>query len=982
MSRETDPLVLDIPDSLRHLPLWFNWRWAERVDNGTKKRFKLPCQVTGRAASSIDRNTWTTYDKAAEASSQFDGLAIGFGHWGEPPDDYCIAGIDLDGCLAEGGGLKDWAAEILGRVDSYAEFSPSGKGIHILVKVGPDYLPGIKINLSETEHVEFYSTARYFTFTGNRVPGTPDDLQPRRAVYEALRAEYEARRPSSARTRAAQSATKPATAGKADERRVILTNAEIVEKAQSGPSGEAFERLWNGDMADYREDHSAADMALAGRLAFWTGKDPEQMDLLFRSSGLFRPKWDTRRGLSTYGEQTIEVAIANCEEIYSGGDRSSESFVEKLKAKRAAKVAATQVLGDTVKAGHVREHTRGEDKPDRVKPIAEASANQVSPMRPDETLTPLGRVVRAPSQGVEVAADLFSSAEAARVTNEAVATVEVQQGHMDGPKAGRPSPAASPQQADLFHSNGAFTHDLALDTLEVDAAELERMRQKLLADLPVSEQPVPSKASEYVAQSDVDYTVVEDVEVYAELEPHEVTDPDEHALTDDGNFMRFRDRYAGQLIFTKSNGWMRFDDRLWVKGDQYAVRAAQQVARDMVALSIIDPRLPTERKTALAKHGIASQSAGRIHAMANLASANDPFTREEINLDRDQMLLNTPSGIINLRDGTVMPHDPARYMTKITSVEYDPDAHSDLWDEVLREATVGKPGLAEFLCRAAGYTLTGVTSEDAVFFLHGGGGTAKSTIGESIKAMMGSYAASMRSEALTAAGNSGHSDDIARLVGARMVITGEADKADKMRDGLFKRLSGGETIDASRKGKSGFNFVPRFKMWFITNTVPALNPDDSGIWRRVYKLPFDIKVPNPDRRIRIALINDPVHQKAILAWAVRGAVEWRKDGLGVPLVVKEATEMLRRSMDGLADFFDQCCYFNQDPHARLYSSAKDLMEAYTRWANDEGIDGRFHASARRLGQGAMARGARDRRTTRERGYLGVIIKSGAEIDTL
>jgi hypothetical protein len=352
---------MDVPDYLRDKPRWLLWKWAT-PDN--RPRFKMPVQPNGKPAMSTDPGTWCSYDEAVAAINKFEGLGIGLG--------FGVWGIDLDGAFGPDG-LKDWAAEIIARVDSYTEFSPSGKGVHILVIGDKSMDSGLKVNISETEHFEAYMTARYFTFTGNHVPGTPDDLQDRTTVFKALRAEYEALRPSSQRVRLARRASQGSetgkAAGKALEQAVHLTDEELLAKAQSGPSGEAFKRLWEGDLADYKGDHSTADMALCGRLAFWTGKDPEQIDRLFRQSELMRPKWDTRRGLGTYGEQTIEIAIDNCEETYSGPDTSSLNFVEQLKAKRAAKAKSTQVVGDTVKTGHVKDHERGLDKTAHGKPV-------------------------------------------------------------------------------------------------------------------------------------------------------------------------------------------------------------------------------------------------------------------------------------------------------------------------------------------------------------------------------------------------------------------------------------------------------------------------------------------------------------------------------------------------------------------------------------------------------------------------------------
>jgi D5 N terminal like len=279
---------------------------------------------------------------------------------------------------------------------------------------------------------------------------------------------------------------------------------------------------------------------------------------------------------------------------------------------------------------------------------------------------------------------------------------------------------------------------------------------------------------------------------------------DEPDLTFDdddiGNMDRFVARFGGkngprQLIWTRSQGWLHHDDDQgrWMQGDEYASQAAIRVVRS-IKEAAIDPRVPAARQNVLFKWGRTSATGAHVPIMIQRASSDPAFVTNELLLDRDSMLLNCPNGTIDLRTGKLHPHDPANLITKVTAIDFDPDAQSDLWDDVLEQATRGVPDLAEFLQRAAGYTLTGSTKEDAIFILHGAGGTSKSSITQALESAMGMYAKAMSADALTAPGNSGHSESIAVLAGARMAITGEADKTDKMREGLFKRLSGGDTI--------------------------------------------------------------------------------------------------------------------------------------------------------------------------------------------
>lgn len=96
---------------------------------------------------------------------------------------------------------------------------------------------------------------------------------------------------------------------------VSLDDNALLVKAQAAKDGEAFKRLLDGDWVGY-PSQSEADQAFCNKLAFWTGKDPARMDRIFRSSGLYRDKWDNRHGAKTYGEMTIDRAIEGTGEAY------------------------------------------------------------------------------------------------------------------------------------------------------------------------------------------------------------------------------------------------------------------------------------------------------------------------------------------------------------------------------------------------------------------------------------------------------------------------------------------------------------------------------------------------------------------------------------------------------------------------------------------------------------------------------------------
>lgn len=293
------PSTEEIPGTLLEYDQWICWLEKERDGKPTK----VPTNAaTGEFASTTDRGTWASFLTARTRAESGGGRGIGFVFTNDDP----FVGVDLDDCrIPETGTTADWAEDIMDQLDSYTEISPSGTGFHVLLK------GALPEGRNRKGDVECYETARFFTFTGNHVEGTPTEIRERSAELHAIHEEYVAERTGDRSTTPTGSATASGDLG--DE--------ELLRRAKSAANGEKFERLWRGSIAGY-ESHSEADMALCSLLAFWTGGDVTQMDRIFRVSGLMREKWDERNYAdgSTYGEMTIDRAIAGTSEFYERPD--------------------------------------------------------------------------------------------------------------------------------------------------------------------------------------------------------------------------------------------------------------------------------------------------------------------------------------------------------------------------------------------------------------------------------------------------------------------------------------------------------------------------------------------------------------------------------------------------------------------------------------------------------------------------------------
>ncbi len=405
-------------------------------------------------------------------------------------------------------------------------------------------------------------------------------------------------------------------------------------------------------------------------------------------------------------------------------------------------------------------------------------------------------------------------------------------------------------------------------------------------------------------------------------------------LTDLGNAERLADQQAADLRFCEARGWMVFDARRWRHNEPEAMRRAKATVRGIYA-EAAHVEDDDERKRLVA-HARASEGLARLEAMLRLARSERPFEIVQGAFDADPLLLNVLNGTIDLRTGELRPHRREDLLTKLVTVAYDPTARCDAWERFLRDTTGGNEELIGFLRRAVGYSLTGLTSEEKLFFVHGPAASGKSSFVEGIKTMMGDYARAADFESFLARRDASGAprNDLAALAGARFVPSIEVDDGRRLAAGLVKQLTGGDTIAARFLYKETFEFLPSFKLWLVANDAPRVSDADSGMWRRILRVPFVHEVP-PDRRDPKlkTLLKDPTRGgAAILAWAVRGCLEWQERGLDPPALVTTATEDYRRSQDPLRDFVDERCRL--DP--TLWTRTAELRAAYERWCAETG----------------------------------------------
>lgn len=369
----------------------------------------------------------------------------------------------------------------------------------------------------------------------------------------------------------------------------------------------------------------------------------------------------------------------------------------------------------------------------------------------------------------------------------------------------------------------------------------------------------------------------------------------------------------------------RWDNENPARIVQLATETALNIAAEAERCS--DPDVAED----LHKWAIRSQSRLSIDNLIALSRSEVGIPVRPDDLDKAIYLFNVENGTIDLRTGDLREHRREDMITRQAAIRFNADAKCPEFFRFLDRILPDKECVG-FLQRALGYSLTGDVKEQCLFLLYGSGANGKSTLLNAVRDASGPYAKQTPTETLLAKTfGGGVPNDIARLKGARFVTASEVDDGRRMAEGLIKQMTGGEPMSARFMRAEFFEFLPEFKIFLATNRRPHLDGGDPAIWRRIHQVPFSVTIPENERdpELKNKLLAE---REGILAWLVRGAVEWFKNGLQVPAAVKAATEEYRREMDLIGVFLDELCEVGDD----FETEAGRLYIAYTGWCKESG----------------------------------------------
>lgn len=390
--------------------------------------------------------------------------------------------------------------------------------------------------------------------------------------------------------------------------------------------------------------------------------------------------------------------------------------------------------------------------------------------------------------------------------------------------------------------------------------------------------------------------------------------------TDSGNAERFVARFGNQAHYLSGR-----EKWLFWNGSEWALDQTGSVARYVKAtvrgiyLEAAACRDMKQRET-IGAWAIKSESVGKRNAIETLARAETGVTVTADQLDADPWLLNCSNGTLDLRTGELHSHRRSDLITKTTGVAYDASASTELWSQVLHNMTGGDEELGSYLQRIAGYALAGVATERRFFFLYGPPGSGKSTFIEALMGCMGTYARATPFDTwLERANPGGNRDDLVALQGVRLVTSGEVSPSKHWDTAIIKQVTGGDLLTAQAKFESPISFHAQCTIMMAANDAPKAREDDAGFWERMQRVPITNVVPVEQRVKGLhALLREPEHAAAVLAWAVEGCREWQRSGIGIAAVVQASTEAYREENDWLAGFLEM---YEQDEGAVIMAPA-------------------------------------------------------------
>ena len=408
--------------------------------------------------------------------------------------------------------------------------------------------------------------------------------------------------------------------------------------------------------------------------------------------------------------------------------------------------------------------------------------------------------------------------------------------------------------------------------------------------------------------------------------------------SDAGNAEVFAREYKGKVIYVKTVGWLLWNGFMWEEGDILVSNLALRLTQSMLTEAdkiVADAKASGDKEAiatanALRKFVFNSRNNTKIKGMLELSRGL--LYVEPDKLDAKAHILNTPSGMIDLRTKEILKHDPNAYCTKITLCGMSTKGY-DIWDKFLNDITLNNQSLNEYLQMIFGMVLFGKVYAENIIIALGEGSNGKSTLFNTAGIILHDYSIGIDAELLTTR-NRHKGAELANLKGKRLVIAAELEEGMRLSASMIKQLGSTDKIHGERKYKDPEDFTPSHTTILYTNHLPKVGSTDHGTWRRLIAIKFNAKFEGNNDIKNFADILAKQAGEAFLAWAVEGAYKAYKAGFNIikPQCVQDSINEYKSDNDWLTQFIEECC--EVDEHAGVGS--KSLYDTYRAWAENLG----------------------------------------------
>lgn len=467
--------------------------------------------------------------------------------------------------------------------------------------------------------------------------------------------------------------------------------------------------------------------------------------------------------------------------------------------------------------------------------------------------------------------------------------------------------------------------------------------------------------------------------------------PATEGMHDAGNANRLVRLHGHEMRWLADEGrWLVWDGHAWKRDHHLRVDAwTMGVMADIHEHS---RTVSGEEAKAWATHMRASYATGRRTAMQQAARSVPGMPVTSVQLDSDPRQLVVHNGVLDLFTGKLSAGRKEDLNTLCANVAYRPTATCNAWRRHVDTITCGDKALARYLQRLAGYSLTGLTNEQAFFSLEGSGANGKNAFIEPLVMMMGDYA-DIADSRLVASGDKTHAAILADLVGKRMVFLDEIASGRALDTERVKALCGGAAMKAQFMAKDWFTFTPQVKLWIAGNTQPPIRDGSDGLWRRMHRVKFQAKIAEGERVKGYSKILFEAEGPGILNWCLEGLRDWvMSGGLGMPDGVAADVAELREDSDHVRGFVGECFEVTgrirqvAADHRTVLAEGDwitnaDIQRVYRAWCERNGItDARQRLNSTQMRRhleslGTGMRGFNDTRSGKqERGVQGVRLR--------